>query len=189
MKSTPLSTLPPATIALGLAALMAGTRFHDVGSALHLVDASLAVFYLGGLYLRRNLAFGLFLAEAALIDYVAITLAGTSDYCVTPAYAFLLPTYAVMWFSGAAFAQRAEISGRTLAALSAVLLASTLVAFGISNGSFYAFSDYFPDMSWQQYWSSTLKYLPTYAGSTVAYVAAAVSAQIFARSGLGRAGV
>ena len=43
MKSTTLSTLPPTTIALGLAALMAGTRFHDVGSALHLVDASLAV--------------------------------------------------------------------------------------------------------------------------------------------------
>jgi hypothetical protein len=44
--------------ASALAALRAATRFHHFGSAMYLPDASLAVFFLGGLYLRRALAFG-----------------------------------------------------------------------------------------------------------------------------------
>ncbi len=36
----------PLVIALLLAAGMAATRFHHVGSALHLPDASLAIFFL-----------------------------------------------------------------------------------------------------------------------------------------------
>jgi hypothetical protein len=177
-----------ATIALGLAAIMAATRFHQIGSVLHLVDASLAVFFLGGLYLRRSAFFGLFLAEAALIDYIAITVAGTSDYCVTAAYVFLLPTYATMWWSGDWFARRYALSWRTLAPLSLIVIASTLAAFMISSGSFYLFSDYFTEMSWQEYASRVAKYLPSYLASTFAYIAAAASAQLFAQAGSRRAG-
>ena len=87
-------------IACALAALMAATRFHHFGSAFHLPDASLAVFFLGGLYLRRTAAFGAYIGLAALLDYVAIVHGGVSDWCVTPAYAFLLPTYACLWWAG-----------------------------------------------------------------------------------------
>jgi hypothetical protein len=180
--------LTPTAVALGLAAIMAATRFHQIGSVLHLVDASLAVFFLGGLYLRRSLFFGLFLAEAALIDYVAITLAGTSDYCVTAAYVFLLPTYATMWWSGDWFARRYSFAWRNLAPLSVALVVSTLAAFMISSGSFYLFSDYFAEMSWQEYAARVAKYLPSYLASTFAYVAAAVSVHLFAQAGAGRAG-
>ena len=81
-------------IALLLAAVMAATRFHHFGSAISLPDASLAIFFLAGFYLRSPLLFAGFLAEAALVDYLAITYGGVSDWCISPAYVFLIPTYA-----------------------------------------------------------------------------------------------
>src|SRR5512137_506705 len=83
---------------LSLIALMVLTRFHHFGDVLHLPDASLAVFFFAGFY-RKKAFFGFLLALAALIDYLAIE-NGTSSWCVTPAYVFLIPTYAVMWFAG-----------------------------------------------------------------------------------------
>jgi len=87
-------------IALGLAALMAATRFHHFGSPLHLPDASLAVFFLGGLALGNAALFAAFLAEAALVDWLAIAWGGVSGWCVTPAYAFLIPACASLWAAG-----------------------------------------------------------------------------------------
>lgn len=182
------AAIPASTLALGMAALMAATRFHDVGSALHLVDASLAVFFLGGLHLRRSWLFGLFFAEAVLIDIVATTLAGTSDYCMTAAYPFLLPTYATMWLAGSAFARRSGVAWRNLGGLAALLVASTLVAYVISSGSFYLFSDYFAATAWQDYLASAIRYLPSYLTGTFTYVAVAVLAQLAAQSGFRRAG-
>ncbi|MEI7994736.1 MAG: hypothetical protein WCH01_07515, partial [Methylococcaceae bacterium] len=81
-----------------LIALMVMTRFHHFGDVLHLPDASLAVFFFAGFY-RKKALLGFLLALAALIDYVAIE-NGTSSWCFSPAYVFLIPTYAVMWFAG-----------------------------------------------------------------------------------------
>ena len=79
---------------LSLIALMVATRFHHFGDVLHLPDASLAVFFFAGFY-PKKMFFAFLLALAALIDYLAIE-NGTSGWCVTPAYVFLIPTYAVM---------------------------------------------------------------------------------------------
>ncbi len=43
-----------------LTLLMVTTRFKHFGDLMHLPDASMAVFFLGGLYLRRHLAFVFF---------------------------------------------------------------------------------------------------------------------------------
>lgn len=181
--------LPATTIALALAALMAATRFHNVGSMLHLVDASLAVFFLGGLYLRRGWLFALFFVEAVVIDLVATTLAGTSDYCMTAAYPFLLPTYAAMWFPAAYFARRQAAGWQSGAILAGLLLASTVVAFAISDGSFYLFSGYYPSMSWEQFLAGAVKYFPRYVSSTFAYVAVIVGcSQLLALAGDRRVG-
>src|SRR3990167_728974 len=58
-----------------LAALMAATRDHHFCSALHLPDASLAIFLLAGFYLPRW-AFPVLLVEAGLADYLAINYGG-----------------------------------------------------------------------------------------------------------------
>lgn len=168
----------PLVIAVLLAAVMAATRLHHFGSAISLPDASLAVFFLAGFYLRSPLLFAGFLAEAALIDYVAITYGGVSDWCVSPAYVLLIPTYASVWFAGRWVAARYRPAWHTLTLLFAALAVGVTVAFLISNGSFYLLSGRFPQMSVAEYSARVAKYFLPYAMSTFVYVmiAAAVHA-------------
>ena len=89
----------------GLVLLMAVTRGSHFGSSFALPDATLAIFLVAGFMLPRftltALATFIFLLlEAGGIDYYAIAYQGVSDYCVSPAYWFLIPTYASMWFAG-----------------------------------------------------------------------------------------
>lgn len=63
-------------ITLMLAALMAATRSHHFATAFHLPDASWAVFFLAGVYLRLVSMLPALMAEAALIDYAAVTWGG-----------------------------------------------------------------------------------------------------------------
>jgi hypothetical protein len=153
-----------------LIATMVLTRLHHFGDALHLPDASLAVFFFAGFY-RNKMFLGFLLALAGLIDYVAIA-NGTSSWCVSPAYVFLIPTYAVMWFAGRYCiipdAYNAKKFAFYLKAM-AVLALATSLAFVISNGSFYLFSGRYPDLSWMQYSSRAALYYPPYISSTLIY--------------------
>ena len=112
---------------------------HHSGTSLHSPDASLAVLLLAGFLVASPLLFGVLLVEAAAIDYVAITQMGVSDYCVTPAYGFLLPTYAVLWFASRYFARVQQNNLRSLGLFSAVSFAAVSITFLISNGAFYLF--------------------------------------------------
>lgn len=173
------------TIGLALALLIAATRFHHFGSTAHLPDASLAVFLLGGFYLRRAGIFAGYLAGAALIDYLAIAYDGVGDWCVTPAYAFLVPTYACAWYAGVWYARRVRAEWRTLYSLLGALLAGASAAFLISNGSFYLLSGYFSGMSWTEYAARVATYFPPYLTGTLVYVilAAGVHALWVTRAG------
>lgn len=169
-------------IGLSLAALMAATRMHHFGSALHLPDASLAVFLLAGFLVASPLFFIGLLIEAGVLDYVAITQLGVSDYCVTPAYWFLIPTYAVLWFSGRYYARNHQNSLRSLGLFSAISLAAVNVAFVISNGAFYAFSGRFHDMSLGEYAARIAQYyLPYLAGAVVYLIPAVLLYALFSR--------
>ena len=169
MKAISISKAP-LVIALLLAVAMVATRFHHFGSAISLPDASLAIFFLAGFYLRSPLFFVAFFGEAALIDYVATTYAGVSDWCITPAYFFLVPAYAGIWFAGRWYATRHRQAWATLVPLVAALTVGTLAAFLISNASFYLLSGRFTDLSWIEYSARVAKYLPSYATSTFLYV-------------------
>lgn len=158
-----------------LIALMILTRYHHFGDALHLPDASLAVFFLAGFY-RSKLLPGFLLILAALIDYLAIA-NGADSYCVTPAYVFLLPTYGVMWLGGRYCGRRrllAELGPGRLAGAFAVLLTALSLAFLISNGGFYAFSGKFGDLTWGDYAGRVARYYPMYLKSTLIYGAVGV---------------
>jgi hypothetical protein len=153
-----------------LIAVMILTRFHHFGDVLHLPDASLAVFFFAGFY-RKKMLLGFLMALAALIDYLAIS-NGTSGWCVTPAYVFLIPTYAVMWFAGRYCSnlgarQATELAFSTGAM--GLLALATSIAFIISNGSFYLFSDRYTEMSSLEYFERVAQYYPQYMGSTLIY--------------------
>ncbi|MGR9035743.1 MAG: hypothetical protein ACU83O_04030, partial [Gammaproteobacteria bacterium] len=152
---------------VSLIALMVLTRFHHFGDALHLPDASLAVFFFAGFY-RKTIFFVFLLLLAGLIDYLAIA-GGTSSYCISPAYVFLIPTYAVMWFAGRYCLRFKTLAGNDLAmSLGWFTLAAT-AAFVISNGSFYLFSDRYVDWDGLRYIGATAGYYLPYTGSALGY--------------------
>lgn len=166
-------------IFVSLAVLMAVTRADHFGTALHMPDASLAVFLLAGFYLPRWV-FPVLLVEAGLVDYLALNYGGVDGWCFSPAYWFLIPTYFVLWFAGRFYASRYRFSLRSLSELAAITFAATGAAFLISNASFYLFSDHFENMSAAQYGSQVAQYFPPYLQSTFLYLAAAAVLHIVA---------
>jgi hypothetical protein len=153
-----------------LIALMVLTRFHHFGDVLHLPDASLAVFFFAGFY-RKKAFFGFLLALAALIDFAAIE-NGTSSWCVSPAYVFLIPTYAVMWFAGRYCSSLKSMKIAELAKSAGLLMLAVSVAFAISNGSFYLFSGRYEDISLGEYFVRVAQYYPSYVSAALIYVVA-----------------
>lgn len=164
----------PLLITVALALVMAATRFHHFGDALHLPDASLAVFFLAGMLASPILAFPVFLIEAGLIDYLAISVGGVSDYCVSPAYGFLIPAYGTLWLAGRWVPARHEASRIALLPLYATLFMSVSAAFLISNATFYAFSGRVPGVGLADYAARVASYYPPYALVAFGYVTVAV---------------
>ena len=164
----PKFTVKPGAVAL--MALMTATRFHHFGTPFALPDASLAIFFLASLWLGGRYLFATLLLEAGLIDYLAITKLGVSDFCVSNAYAFLIPTYAVMWLGGKYCRQFESLALNTLAKRLAALVIATSSAFLMSNGSFYWLSGRYPEANWAQYIERVAKYYPPYMTTTLLYV-------------------
>jgi hypothetical protein len=168
-----------------LAALMAATRFNHFGSAASLPDASYAVFFLGGLYLSKftrasAAAFSVLILEAGLIDYYATSVQGISDWCMSPAYWFLIPTYGSLWFVGRWFALRhtakgRAMEGRGMVGLVMIAWAASSFAFMFSNATFYLFSGRYAEMSAIEYASRVAQYYVSYVSVALLYIACVVA--------------
>lgn len=176
-----MNNIAPKNIAifLSLILLMAATRAYHFGTALHLPDASLAVFLLAGFYLPRWV-FPVLLVEAGLVDYLAINYGGVDGWCFSPAYWFLIPTYYVLWLAGRFYAQRYQFSWRSLAEGAAIAFAAVGAAFLVSNLSFYLLSDHFAKMSPAQYGTQVESYFLPYLQSAFLYLVAAAVLHITA---------
>lgn len=176
-----------------LAVMMAATRFNHFGSAISLPDASIAIFFLGGLYFARLgrvsiAAFVALILEAGMVDYYATSVQGVSDWCMTPAYWFLVPTYASLWLIGRWFVLRQSMGGRGLIGFALTAWAACSFAFVFSNATFYMFSEYFSGMSAVEYASRVSQYYGSYASAGLFYIACAVGIQmIFGITGKKRA--
>ena len=127
-----------------LAIVMLATRVNHFAA---LPDASWAVFFAAGFYLRGHLrsAFPLLMALAVLIDFFVITGQGIdfwSHYCVSIAYWFLVPAYLALWLGGSVVrAAYRAIGVRELVVLGACAIVAMSVSYAISNGSYYWLSD------------------------------------------------
>ena len=115
------------------------------------------------------MSFVVLLTEAALLDTIAITHWQVSDYCISPAYIFLIPTYAVMFYTGHWSAKYITFSRHDLVRQFVYLLVAGSIAFFISNASFYLLSGKFPELSIAQYAERVAKYYPAYLSSTLIY--------------------
>ena len=170
---------------MSLVLIMALTRFQHFGDSLHLPDASLAVFFLAGLYqstvLKRKTVFIILLLMAGIIDFAAIQ-TGTSAWCISPAYVFLVPTYLVMWSVGHYCTQFQHASAYSLVkTLGWVAIAST-AAFFISNMSFYQFSGRYTELPIKSYLLDIAHYYPNYVGYTLIYAVLGYAVMIINQS-------
>jgi hypothetical protein len=127
-----------------LAIVMMATRVNHFAA---LPDASWAVFFAAGFYLRGSArwAFPLLMALAVLIDFFVITRQGIdfwSHYCVSAAYWFLIVAYGAMWFGGSVLRRYyTRLGARELALTAALLVVSVSACYLVSNGSYYWLSD------------------------------------------------
>ncbi len=154
---------------LALITLMALTRVHHFGSAFALPDASLAVFFLAGLGVNRRALLAILLVEATVVDYVAISQFNVSDWCVSPAYVFLIPTYAVLWLAGRYSSRFTALNSVQLAQTVVLAVLATSAAFVISNASFYLFSGRYADLAATDYSAAVAQYYLPYVQSSLIY--------------------
>lgn len=164
-----------------LMALMALTRGHHFGDNFSLPDASLAVFFLMGLLTANRWLLAVLLVEAGLVDYLAINQFGVSDWCISPAYGLLIPTYAVMWATGRFCDRFKALAWQQLVMGFGLVVLATSTAFLISNISFYLLSGYFSDMTLGHYMFKVKQYYPAYASSTLIYVSVLFAASMLVR--------
>ena len=161
-----------ALIALALALLMAATRSDHFAGQLHLPDASTAVFFLSGVYLRPMWIAAALLVEAAFIDYVAITFGGVSSFCISPAYGFLLPAYGALWLAGRWYAARHRLALSSLLPLAASVVIGGVVSELFSSGGFYFFSGRF-EPNFAEFGARIARYFPSSLATLAFYVAVA----------------
>ncbi|WP_101925192.1 MULTISPECIES: hypothetical protein [Luteimonas] len=170
-----------AAILASLVVLMAATRLHHFGA---LPDASWAVFFIGGFYLRAwsRWAFPALMGLAVAVDAFVITSQGLSfwsHYCVSPAYWCLIPAYFALW-AGGGWLRRHSTGGvaKTLGLLAASLVASVVVCHLIAQGSFYWISSSVAEPTIAGWWKNYSDWLLPYGRVTALYVGAAAMVHV-----------
>jgi hypothetical protein len=180
----PLISRQQLAIGIVLALLMALTRGHHWATLHALPDASWAVFFLAGIYLRPLWAVPVLMLEAALVDYLAITVGGVSDFCVSPAYGFLVPAYTVLFLAGRVYARHHRLSWSALPWLLGCALGGAVLAELFSSGGFYFFSGRFADPVLAEFIPRLVRYFPATLSSLALYLGLAALVQ-FAAASLG----
>lgn len=162
----------PLLIAAVIAFCMLLTRGSHVLTHVALPDASLALFLLGGLLLKRWGWFAAFFVLATVIDFGAAAFDPAQGFCLTNGYWGLIPSYAAMWFGGLYLSKKSDVfSAKNIASYGLVSLFTTFVAFVISTQTYYLFSGRFPAKSLIESMQHGWEYLPSWMGYSTMYFA------------------
>lgn len=154
-------------IAAAIAFFMLLTRGSHVLTSVALPDASIVLFLLGGLWLKRASWFIAFFVLASVIDFGAAALDPAQGFCLTNGYWGLIPTYGTMWLGGLWLSKQTDAFSAMQYTMVAAL--TSFVAFVISTQTYYLFSGRFPANglieSLQQGWN----YLPSWMSFAAMY--------------------
>ncbi|MFH2210076.1 MAG: hypothetical protein ABIJ01_00365 [Pseudomonadota bacterium] len=161
-----------------LVLLMALTRSHHWANLHFLPDATWAVFFLVGVYLRPLWIAPALMLGAAFIDFAAITWGGISDFCVSPAYGFLIPAYFALFLAGRAYARHHRLSWSALPWLAGCALAGAVGAELFSSGGFYFFSGQFAEPSLGEFIPRLVKYFPHMLSTMASYLGLAAAIHV-----------
>jgi hypothetical protein len=167
-----LSTRNQFLVAAVLALFMAITRSPQMPGGELLHSGSWAAFFAAGVYLNAALALPAFLALAFVLDGIALGWAGIGAYCLTPAYAMLLPAYAALFAAGRWYASQHRFAWRTLAPLAASVLVGALACEAFSSGGFYWLSGRFAEPTLGEFVLREAQYFPAYLATMAFWVAA-----------------
>jgi len=169
-----LSTRSQIGIGLALVLLMIITRGHHFASMHNLPGASWAIFFLAGVYLRSAWPLLGFFAMTWLLDYAGYTWGGTSGFCLTPAYIFLLPAYTSLWLAGRWYANQHQFAWRTFIPLSFSIFVGLTLCELFSSGGFYFFSGRFEETTLLEFSERLIRFFPMYIESFVFYAGIAI---------------
>ena len=165
-------------IGLALTLMMLLTRSHHWASIHSLPDASWAIFFLLGVYVRPLWVVPALIAASVGIDYAAITWGGVSAFCVSPAYWLLIPAYLVLFAGGRFYARRHSLSLLGLFRLVSVVLAVVVIAELLTSGGFYFFSGRFAEPVLAGFVPRLEKYFPHMLGTFALYLGVAAITHI-----------
>lgn len=157
-------------VALALAVVMAVTRLGHFGEYGGPLDASWAVFFLAGLWLRDLRLFPAYFVLSWVVDLAAFAL-GTPTNCYTIAYLFLIPAYGALFVAGRWVAD----GGYGRVAL--VVMGSALVTFLIANLGMFWLAPSRVALSLPDFASAVAGYFPGYLMTMTTYVAGGLLAE------------
>ena len=159
-------------IAVAIAFFMLLTRGSHTLTPFSLPDASVVLFLLGGLYLRRAAWFVAFFVLATIIDFGAAALDPVQGFCLTNGYWGLIPAYGAMWLGGLYLAKTTDaFATKNLVSYSLVSAFTNFVAFVISTQTYYLFSGRFPAQGVIESLKHGWEYLPDWMGFSAMYFA------------------
>ena len=156
-------------IAAVIAFFMLLTRGSHVLTNFALPDASITLFLLGGLLLRRAGWFVAFLVLATVIDFGAAAFDPAQGFCLTNGYWGLIPSYAAMWLGGLWLSKQKDAFAPLQYSL--VSLLTTFIAFIISTQTYYLYSGRFPNNGVLHTLQYGWNYLPSWMGFSAMYFA------------------
>lgn len=174
---------------LALAAVMAATRLNHFGLV---PDASWAVFFVAGFYLRGSVrwAFPALMVLAVAVDYVVITGSGQSfwsHYCMSPGYWFLVPAHASMWLGGSLLRRAYRgLEPRALALLAVSVFASVAACHFFAQGGFYWLASAVAEPTVAGWAKNYADWFLPYLRNASAYVAVAAALHVVATWALAR---
>lgn len=167
-----------------LTALMVGTRSGHLGTAWSLPDASWPVLYVAGFYFGRHWrgALPFLLCTAVAVDFVVIRYFGVSNYCVTVAYAFMLPAYSLLWLGGVWLRRMYRHEARDLVRCAMTFALAASLCFLMTDAGFYWLGGRVAQPSLAGWWAGVVHWYPDFLGVSFVYIGiAAMLHAAFAR--------
>jgi len=158
-----------------LLSILIVTRAHFIT---HIQDASWAIFFMVGFYVRNVLGFPVFWLVAFAVDLITIEAKGGQSYCFTISYPFLIPAYASLWFAGRWFSGNYSENLKGFIYFVAAALVGITICDIISSGGFYWFSGRFTDTNFSEFTGRIARFLPMFMKTTVMYLAIAAVVHI-----------
>jgi hypothetical protein len=153
---------------VSLAIVMFLTRGSHITTLYALPDASLALFLIGGIYLRQVRFFIALFLVGLFIDFGAAALDPKLGFCLTKGYWGLIPTYAVLWVCGFDLNQRERL--QKLSVFIPIVSIAIVLAFIISTQTYYLFSERFGNPNLLKSIFHGWEYFPQYFMASFCYI-------------------